>query len=216
MILVVLAGGILTPLTAQVEQRRREETIRTLADIKEALIGYAIVYGRLPCPSTTTDVTQPTYGVEDASCALGASPEGFIPWKTLGVPAYDAWGSPRISTTPATSFRGHWRYRVDPSWASAFTISTATGYLDVADTDAKRLNTSAERPVAIVFSSGPNLVPDLENNPGYVAPGTPPWVGYNAGTTYGAGTTNNAFDDITIWIGRPQLIARMVAAGKLP
>lgn len=219
LILVVLVGGVVSPLTAQIEQRRREETVRALAEIREALIGFAIINGRLPCPAYATDPANALYGVESFPCSSGVVTEGFLPWRTLGVAGFDAWGSPRTATGDPN--KGHWRYRVDRNFVQtgAARISLTTSYgtsLDVRSPGgAARLNTDAERPLAIVFSTGSNRSADLDNDPAYVLPGAPP-PGYVAAQTYNAGELTTGFDDITIWIGRPQLYARMVAAGVLP
>lgn len=47
----LLIGGLLMPLSAQYEIRGRQETDKALANIREALIGFAVVNGRLPCPA---------------------------------------------------------------------------------------------------------------------------------------------------------------------
>ena len=54
MIVGLLLGGMLVPLSAQMDQRNVSDTQKTLSDIKEALIGYAIANGRFPCPASST------------------------------------------------------------------------------------------------------------------------------------------------------------------
>ena len=53
-IITILLGSILVPLQTQVEQRQVSETQKMLEDIKDALIGHAIVKGYLPCPDKQT------------------------------------------------------------------------------------------------------------------------------------------------------------------
>ena len=70
---------------------RNRIAANTLAQAKEALIGYAATYrdghtdqafGFLPCPDTNTD------GSPELSCGdRDASRLGRLPWKTLGLPA---------------------------------------------------------------------------------------------------------------------------------
>lgn len=219
LIVVVLVGGVVTPLTAQIEQRRREETTRMLAEIREAIIGFAIINGRLPCPAYTLDPASASYGAESFPCGAGLVLEGFVPWRTLGVSAFDAWGSPRTAT--ADGNKGHWRYRVDTAFSqgSPAKISLTTAFASNLDIrtpgGASRLNTDSERPVAIFFSTGPDRVPNLDNDPAYSLPSPLP-AGYVALQTYNAGEPTTGFDDQLVWIGRPQLYARMVAAGVLP
>lgn len=50
-IISVLLAIVAVPVATQVEQRRREETSKQLDGVKEALIGFAMSNGRLPCPA---------------------------------------------------------------------------------------------------------------------------------------------------------------------
>ena len=117
----------------------------------------------------------------------------------------DAWGIRR--TTVASPRFGDWRYRVDRNFAAAFTLTTpfSADDLVVQNTAGTALTTTIERPVAIVFSAGPNQAPDGQNA-SFEA----------AGGIYQSDVQTSTFDDIVIWISRPVLFNRMVAAGKLP
>ncbi|NCF29896.1 MAG: hypothetical protein GWP69_21165, partial [Gammaproteobacteria bacterium] len=88
-IVALLLGALLVPLATQIQGRNIKETRESLADIKEALMGYAMTQGRLPCPNTDAVPN----GFEDAPCGTWPqSTEGFLPYLDLGVPATDAWG----------------------------------------------------------------------------------------------------------------------------
>lgn len=201
-IVALLMAGLLPTLSGQIEQGRRTETRKALEEIQQALIGYAIIYGSLPCPSTTADPSSPDYGVADATCSAAPTAEGYLPWKTLGVPETDSWGSKRVSS--GMPWIGYWRYRVDRNFAASFDLNTTfTDSLEIQDSAGSSLNTTTERPVAIVFSTGPNMTADGQNGGAFDA-------------TYQSDVPNQAFDDILIWISRPQLLNRMVTAGKLP
>lgn len=202
-ILGLLIGALVLPLSGQLDAKRYSETRQDLENIRSSLIGFAVLYGRLPCPSAITDPTDVNYGVEVTPCtALTA--DGYLPWKTLGMSETDAWNTSRID---ATSF-GLWRYRVNSNFSSAttlFTINTLPNTAEnliVVNTAGNNLTTTTENPVAVVFSTGKNLVADGEN------------AVFNA--TYQSDLPSAAFDDQLIWIGRPMLISRMIAAGKLP
>ena len=54
-VLGLILGGILMPLSTQMEKQDRDETQRILEDIRDALIGFAMTNGRLPCPDTDGD-----------------------------------------------------------------------------------------------------------------------------------------------------------------
>lgn len=198
----LLLSGLLPTISSQIEQQRRNETRKQMDEIKEALLGFAIINGRLPCPATTADPGNANYGVEDASCPTGSA-DGYLPWKTLGVPETDAWGSKRSGT--GDPWIGYWRYRVDRNFATAFSLTTpfsATDSLVIQNSSGNTLTTTTERPVAVVFSTGANLTADGQN------------AIYDG--IYQSDVPGPTFDDMVIWISRPQLFNRMVAAGKLP
>ena len=78
----LMIAGLLGPLETQLEARDRAATERTMDEVMEALYGFAITNGRLPCPDTDGD------GNENVgTCAAS----GFIPWVDLGSPQGDAW-----------------------------------------------------------------------------------------------------------------------------
>lgn len=209
-IVALLMTGLFPMLSGQVEQQRRTETKKLLNEIQQALIGYAIINNKLPCPATTADPSNASYGFADTSCTSPAT-EGYLPWKTLGVAETDAWGTPRANT--GDQWLGYWRYRVEPNFASgvAFTLNTTSNTtldLQVRDSSNNRLTNTGNMstPIAIVYSTGPNLTADGQN------------ATYEQTTnaTYQSDTPTTSFDDITIWISRPILFNRMVQAGKLP
>lgn len=206
LILGLLMGGLLLPLQAQTDYNKRQQTHRALAEIKEALIGYAILNGRFPCPSTITDPADAGFGLEAASCSpSSATHDGFLPWKSLGVSETDVWGLVQRDT--AGSMLGYWRYRVDQKFSVGFNLNTTfpNTVLKVNDSKGIRLTTDAEAPVAIVYSTGKNLHADGEN------------ADYEASAgVYQSDVQSTGFDDMLIWISRPLLMNRMVSAGKLP
>lgn len=113
-IVSLLLAGLLLPLRQSVESERRAETISRLKSIEEALYGYAITNGRLPCPDCRNagvgncnaagvilnDGQEDFNGAND--CAVDPNPgnatpndqlEGNVPWATLGVDQFDNWES---------------------------------------------------------------------------------------------------------------------------
>ncbi len=90
-IVALLLGGLIYPLSAQVEQRNFEDTRRRLDQARELLLGFAIVNGRLPCPATSTssgDESQTPAG--SGICTTGFS--GWLPARTIGFQQTDADG----------------------------------------------------------------------------------------------------------------------------
>jgi prepilin-type N-terminal cleavage/methylation domain-containing protein len=118
-IVSLLIGGMLVPLSAQRDIQKVSETQKQMSEIKEALFGFAIINGRLPCPTTQADPASPDYGVEDATCV---NVEGYLPWRTLGISETDAWGNRRLASSDP--FTGYWRYRADNAFSVAFTLGT--------------------------------------------------------------------------------------------
>ena len=202
-ILALLGGSLLVPVASRLEARDRNATLERLRDIQHALTGFAIIHGRLPCPSTETDPANPAYGLEDGPpCNLAR--EGVLPWRSLAMPATDAWGRDRH--TAADDWAGHWRYRVDPAFSVA-PIGAATApsaRLQIRDHDGRRITTTDSQAVAIMWSTGANLRADGDNSSH--ASATP---------SYQAGEPGADFDDLLAWIGRPLLIARLAQAGRL-
>ncbi|HUW25479.1 MAG TPA: prepilin-type N-terminal cleavage/methylation domain-containing protein [Gallionella sp.] len=47
----LLLGGLIPTLSAQMESQRINETRKQLDEIQQALMGFAIINGRLPCPA---------------------------------------------------------------------------------------------------------------------------------------------------------------------
>jgi type II secretory pathway pseudopilin PulG len=79
-IISILIGGLLLPLSSQIEMRNSNDTKAAMAEIREALLGYVAVNGY---------------------------PAGVLPWATLGVAEKDAWGrrysyrvTPEFSNAP--------------------------------------------------------------------------------------------------------------------
>lgn len=222
LIVALLLGGMVMPLSAQMDLRNSSDTKKQLDEIKEVLLGFAAVNGRLPCPDTDTDPTTAGYGIEEASCSADAAVEGFLPWKTLGVREFDAWGSPWQN--PALPPKGHWRYRIERQYADATTlrkrillagVSTCNSTdpfpddcLKIKNAAGVPLNADSERPIAIVFSVGSNNQADGEN-----ASYEPNKTG---NPTYQASERSASFDDMMVWISRSTLANRMIAAGRLP
>ena len=95
-VLVLLLGGGLSVLSTQIEQQRYKDTQRLLEEAKEALIGHAVRFGRLPCPADPALASGAAgAGVERASDATGCTGgapalQGAVPWATLGLPELDA------------------------------------------------------------------------------------------------------------------------------
>ena len=114
---LLMLGGMMT-LSAQMEQRNTEETTRRLNAAADAVLGFAIVNRRLPCPARYTSDASHSQGLESfctaatGTCAGSETTtvqahgncsnfySGFVPAATLGVQPVesagflvDSWGN---------------------------------------------------------------------------------------------------------------------------
>ena len=229
-IVSIILGGLLTPLSTRLESQNRKQTTTMLAEIKESLMGYAIINGHLPCPDCS-DTTSGSCGdagitandgIEDGvDSGTGVSPrsgntfdscafdEGNLPWATLGVPEYDAW-------------ENNFRYRVTDSFADdAADCTTSTsgisfcldsgGDIDINDEDGSSV---AQNVPAVVVSFGDNA--NDVGNPSSASE----QENQDNDTTFvqedyrAAGT--NEFDDLLIWVSPDNLMYKMISAERLP
>lgn len=217
-IVALLLGGMLLPLSAQQDIRARQETEKTLADIRDALVGFAITNGRLPRPATSA-----TNGAEAASCADDAACSGFVPWAALGSAKLDGWGKLI-------------RYSVTPAFANAtVTLSTVANRTvqtrDTAGTLAYLVGSAScttpnQCAPAVIFSQGKShwgtsdvgvaLADGSATNVDEDANETGPTNYFSRSPSDNISLTGGEFDDVTVWLSGHTLFNRMVTAGKLP
>lgn len=230
-IIGLLVGGGIAALDATLEQSSRTQQRKQLDVVRDALYGFAMSNGRLPCPDAST----PRDGRENTTansppfdCSVD---EGALPGVTLGIDGMDAWGQPL-------------RYRVSPDFADDDGDAVTFGIGDRGDLGVYSSNDRmssdpdvAEDAVAVVISFGVNgdrvwsrngiavtcstggtsgLSDDENQNcngdPGGSANEDRSFV--QAG--YRPPDVNNGFDDMMTWIPYSVLSVRMVEAGELP
>jgi len=106
-IVSLLISGMVIPLATRFEQQAYSDTQARLDNATQALIGYAVLNGRLPCPSATVDgleLTRTNGGANPLLCGTAANSDtssvatntswGDFPWGTLGIAPpnnADAW-----------------------------------------------------------------------------------------------------------------------------
>ena len=211
-ILGLLLGGVLAPLSARQEQERRDDNAELLETARDALIGFALVNGRLPCPDTDA-AGSPGSGQENFPCSTNpatAPPQGRLPWVTLGVEGeYDAWGAPNQID-----------YIVNGGFTTNFTLSTAgslNGIIEVhnsAGNCGSQNNLVAWDVPALLWSSAqtnyatqaPPRADEAEN-----ADNDRCFVYREYSNRDG-----QEFDDQMVWLSPNVLFNRMIEAGLLP
>jgi type II secretory pathway pseudopilin PulG len=238
-ILTLIVGTALVPLGAQIEQRQRAETQRTLDEIKEALIGYTLSHGVLPCPSDKDPITGNPNGVAITDCTTSIIATGYIPWVTLGVNNHDAWGN-LIRYAVATEFANpNNQFKLDivtPTPTNTIAQITANTITIATRDISGNFTTLSSTIPALVFSTGkngynglsadfkqqspiPSSNPDEKQNFGTClsSPPTPsPCISRTPAPAGTSTTLGGEFDDMVVWISPNILFNRMVAAGVLP
>ncbi len=200
-IVLVIVGlvisAFLTPLTAQLEQARNAEARRDLSEIKEALLGFAVINSRLPCPDTDGN------GVDDGCANTNATSTsgGNVPWTTLGTKQLDPWGR-------------RYQYQVNNAFSAAFILTTTgsgAGAIRVCTTNAC-VATEANNVPLVIFSTGQNgaVLPPASLDEQENVDGDKDFVSHDFTNTAGG------FDDLVVWLSTNVLMNRMVSTGRLP
>lgn len=203
-IVALLLGGLLPTLSGQVEKQRRNETQKYMGEVRDALLGFSVANGRLPCPDT--DATPD--GSENSPCQTDPEDQfGTLPYKNLGVTSVDGYGGVLI-------------YGVSKDFAlnvapPPFFTLTSTKVMDVCATAAcVSADKLANDVVAVIVSRGANWAnpsaysTDESENTDSSISGDTNFVSHDL--------VQNGYDDLVVWLSPNTLFNRMVAAGKLP
>ena len=235
----LLIGGLLAPLSAQMEQRNYADTQKRLESATELLLGFAIANGRLPCPasSSSSGDESPSGG---GTCTNYY--DGFLPAKVLGMQPVDPSGyavdafNNRIRYVLAQTFKtGTGCAGSLPAFSSSTNVksnglqclpgdlrvcssSQFSGFSGTAcDTGAGPDNdlVGANTVVAIVFSMGKNSATSDATRTDELA-NTDANATFVYHTPAPTGATGGEYDDQMVWISAGLLYGRMVSAGVLP
>ena len=215
----LILGALLAPLSARYELARLRQARGELAEARDALYGFALTHGRLPCPDSSGD------GIEDADDGGCVAEEGNVPSADLGVARVDPWGNV-------------YRYRVDARFAdgtdgtgcgtASVGVSFALcseGEIRIQDGTVGSPGNVARGIPALLFSRGFNEgdsraadSPDeMENRSDCGGGPSPPPCDpdlyiYHEPTR----AEGKEFDDVVVWISPHVLKNRVVQAMKLP
>ncbi|KQN65335.1 hypothetical protein ASF04_20785 [Duganella sp. Leaf61] len=211
----LMIGGLVAPLSSQLEQRRVTDTQRAMEDAREALFGFALRNNYLPCPAISA-----IDGREDRAGSICNKRYGYLPWATLGVQKLDGWG--RVLA-----------YSVTPSFANSVSFFTLNSPRDITvatrGMDGQIIPASDANDIpAVILSFGRNgygATSDqntqlLDAGQGNIDEKTNLGGEGVAFVTRPASTDPRApggeYDDLVLWMSPNVLINRMVAAQKLP
>lgn len=239
-IIALLMVGLLPTITSQIEQQRINETRKILEDVRQALAGFAVINGRLPCPAQATLATGTAHAGEEAlsgnvcSCAnssgstvaqysptnncSGTSVTGVLPWATLGLPETDAWNrrfTYRVTSYFADNIAAN-TYGCTPATnltTSSFAICSP-GTPDIYDKSGVLVY---ENVPAIVVSHGINGLGAYTQSGAKLADGSGDEAeNSDDDLSFVSHEFATEYDDLLIWISPNTLVNRMVTAGKLP
>ena len=239
-VLTVAITGLAMPLASQVALRRQADTQRLLDEAREALLGFAALHGRLPCPASAASRGLEAFG--SGGSALDGRCErfhdGFLPAASLGLSPLDAEGYLRDAW--ATGASGRIRYAVHGNGealggvtnaltrangmrnATLLSLGSTPQYLFICHSAVgatsvdcgPAANQVTRRAVFVVHSLGPNghRAPAPGSDEARNQDPTPVYVSRPAGSVGDLA----AFDDTLSWASAATLASRMVAAGRLP
>ena len=204
-IVSLIVGGALGPLSGQIENSRRDHTTQTLDNVATSLLGFAMASGRLPCPDVDGD------GIEDPVSGAGGcnDDEGTLPFVTLSMEVDDAWhqnisyfvdedyaddidGTGCGSATPGVSFE-----------------ICSQGDITVLDA-AVSGNVVAQNLPVVLLSRGKHWIDDRSDDERENTDNDRDLVH----RTY-SGVDGAEYDDIVRWISAPYITAKMVDSGAL-
>jgi type II secretory pathway pseudopilin PulG len=168
---------------------------------REALVGFAMIHGRLPCParpetaSGTSNSGIPA-GMEDCPRIFGV-----LPWASLGLPEVDNRGR-------------RYSYRVTTDFTSTFNATT-TGDITILDTAGGSI-IADQLPAVLVCHGGNGFHAWLPSGTQMPASTDADETDNDpADTNFVSKAHSETFDDLVIWIEPAALVDMMTKAGKL-
>ncbi|MCS6944687.1 MAG: prepilin-type N-terminal cleavage/methylation domain-containing protein [Sutterellaceae bacterium] len=227
-IVALLLGGLLALTATHTATQRVRDTEQLLAQARQALLGFAAVNGRLPCPAAPGLPSGAAgAGVEQTPTATGCTGGqiGVLPWVTLGLPELDAWGrrfTYRVTALHArtvmmrlpTQFGCTPPPATVPTQAAFALCSPGDNEVRVASAGAS-LVTGA---VAVIISHGANgfgaRLPSGATMP--PSPDADEAENHDTDNIAVQRVTSASFDDLVIWVPVALLAQSMLQAGRLP
>jgi prepilin-type N-terminal cleavage/methylation domain-containing protein len=220
-IVTILIGGLVMPLSAQIQARRIAETNRTLEEARDAILGYAMTHRagspltanrHLPCPDTDL----PPDGVQNRSNnSVCDAPVGRLPWVDLGVAPQDAWGNRLLyAVLDEFSERSTGFNQSSPGLpVNPFEISSvynigspdvaANVVFVIASHGPNGWGAQSIAGTTLARPSGPDEAENLDGNKRFVSR-----------SPTKADTVNGEFDDLLVWVSHPQLIHHICPTGS--
>lgn len=240
-IISVLITMVAVPLATQLDQQKTVDTQRQLEQIKEAIYGFAMANGRLPCPATSTSAGLERY-CTNASGGCGTpttvqthgrcvATVGLVPSATLGLAPIDANGFSVDAWADGSDLR-RLQYAVSPyqNPLNAYILTSVDGIKTPTMTTVSAALTTHLYVCASGLTAAP---PTTDCGAMVLLSDKAPFVLYSLGKStaqnsfdetnnqnndivFTQGVQTSTFDDLVTWGSLNTLFARMVQAGKLP
>lgn len=247
MILLMIAGVVGAMFAIQLVGRTASEraqvaaTTLALSQAREALIGFALVNGRLPCPASATSLGQESFagGGSAANGLCSNFYDGFLPAAALGITpvdaqgyAVDAWGivPNRIRYAVYTGTIGTPVGVLNPftrtdgiktaglaSFSTAQLLRVCASATGITATTCGTATVLTNTAPAVIYSVGKNA-PSGGTSADEAANPNPNSANndqvFVSHETTPVGATSGEFDDIVTWLTFDTLSTRMTQAGK--
>jgi hypothetical protein len=226
MMLGVLGSFFAMHLIGQASQQVEKEraTQKLLVEARDALLGFAATFGRLPCPASATSngLESPVGG---GACTNPYN--GFVPAATLGLSGsetsgylLDRWGgrvryAVTIASTGAATTTDGIKTATTLVFGPAADVricTTSTGVTATTCGAAPAVTTTA---VAVLYSLGENGSSGVVGRPDEAANQNADQVFISHPKTDNA-AANGEFDDLMLWLPPAILFDRMTRGLKLP
>jgi prepilin-type N-terminal cleavage/methylation domain-containing protein len=243
-IVAVLFSAVAIPLATQIQIRRTEETNKVLELSKEALLGFVISNGRLPCPAILVSNGLESFCTAASGTCAGSETttvqahgncsnfyNGYLPAATLGLAPLDlqgmlrdAWATDqnriRYAVFDANIVMNHTFTATNGMQTATIPSLSGQNYLYICGGGSvtATCNTAPEltkQAPVVLFSLG-------QNAPTGGVAGSDESKNLDNDKVFvyhvpaSAGATGGEFDDIVTWISINTILSKMVAAGRLP
>ena len=227
----LLLSGLMSAYQNQVENNRIQETRQAMADIRDALYGFTLGHGHLPCPANPSLANHVAGAGQEARAASGdcAYENGVIPWSTLGTKELDAWGG-RYTYRVTAYFADTSHASIGPSASCVPAADVAVSFAICSAGDIIIQNAAGSggipSSVAVIVSHGKNKRGAYTQNGGTRLAGAAGSELENANDdpklvsqpfTYDNNLYSSTYyDDLVEWIPTSILIGKMATANRLP
>ncbi|MBI4291491.1 MAG: type II secretion system protein [Betaproteobacteria bacterium] len=232
----ILLGGMFVSISTQLDLRSISDTQRSMEQAREALIGFAVARGYLPCPASATNMNANTptgNGSETArfggNCTVF---DGYVPAVTLSITPTDAQGFlidsygtriryavtrdtigadyPFTTTNFASQIKQVGIAALNPNLA---VCSTSAG-ITVSDCSgaSTRLTNSA---VAVIYSLGKNARSATGGTGADESKNLDANRSFVSHDITDSAAANGEFDDLLTWLSPNILYNRLIAAGAI-